>query len=1160
MITQEETMFKQFIIAITLLYSLTTFAQQTADKLMIFDLNLDKIPKLQGATCKWIKGSNLKPKTEKIERDGAKWLKIAFDGNKGKGRLFVYNFKLNLPEDMESKGLELTLDYPADDFRKLQVTCIFKEGKTLKATLSLKKGVNEYYFAKGFSRTGMPANWDGLKSIVFFFDAGMPEIYLKQIALRLFAKKKARALKIQKTRKTSEVLPGRGSTEIKFTADSPVSVKVGYDNQNFYIDSKAKFETAPLASFKEGDKVGSVWGDELIEYFFSGWNDNLKYIQFVCNFNGAIWDGITDYDRVAARVIRKSHDWSLKHSKKQKFENGVWENNSAFSLADLKINTAKQRFMGFQFVQNYSLKKRKHFGPVVWAECKKFPVPKNFGLLVFNKLPFGNGTIEPQDVKAIDNSDNNTVSFELTVNVQNLAPGKYKIRKYVADPHKKFFELSSETIIVKGDKTFKIKYPDCNNLNGIFTLYAALENRKSDMRMCAVNVENSTPVKDMFGEKVFCPKPKKVTWKKGVFKTAEHDIISVPANATARTMKTADIFVNKLLGFAAKKYKVIKGGNRGIVLGFSSSLKPEGYHLKITPEKVFINGADEAGLYYGCRKFLQILKQPMKRLDTAPVQCVEIFDWPDLKKRFTNLMHPWTFHGRTINEKRSIDFLINWIDRYIAGSGQNMVFVQVGHCLKYKLHTEFNGLHCFYTLDDLSKLAEFCRNNFIEFVPRWQVGGHANYSFIPAHPELREKGYKNTANVTNPKHNKIVFGCIKEVIDATKCKYVIMSGDEWWHKLKKGEKPDKLLNGKSRAQAFLDFHKQAVEFCKRNNVQLMMHEDMLNPYHNGKRYDIYKVIDRFPKEIIMLNWSGIDPDRNISYFADKGFRVWPNTTGEWFPNKTRKIIGGYGATLYNFSMSDVRNNYVLNLLRAAEFSWNAFSDKLESKKTFLSNGYLTALMEQYAQPYNAYASQEIKPINIQDSLNCDFGKQLVKLNPAKYSNIKKAVDLPSDDQNIGNIPMRISSAEKNCIRVGKGDSKKIEVAQKLSSIIFLHTVICSDAYRKIAKKAMPWRKWPYGRPVGDYYVKYTDGTKVKIPVRIRENLNFASEKPLYRCCLDTRYILPLKDASNNYIFLYQYEWVNPSPEKQIISIEMTQTIADYDFLLFAISGRKVIKK
>ena len=1150
------------IVAIVILNLLSLSAQESPKKLRIFDSNQAKNPKWYCSTCKWIKGSNLKPKTQLVKHNGEKWLKISFSGDKGSGRWVINKLNLKVPEGQEAKGLELTIDYPNDDFKKIKIGCHFTGGKIITKTLTLEKGEKTYYFSKAYTRTGNPANWNGLKQLAFFFHSGTPEFHIKQIAVKLFQKKKSRILEIQRIRKTAEILPGRGSTNLTFDANSPVTLKLGYDKDNLYIDSYAKYESIPRSAFKQGDKLGSIWADELIEYFFSSWNDNRKYIQFVCNLNGAVWDSITDYDKTAARVVRRYHDWKLKHSKKQKFENETWINQVVFPLKDLKINPSKQRFMGFQFVQNYTQKERKHYGPVVWNKCKRFPYPVNFGILVFNQKPFGFGKLFPQKVTATNNINNNTVSFEFKIKTEAFAPGKYILRKFIVTPDKEFLKLDSQKVSLGANKTFTITYSDQKNFNGTYSIYAAIENTHGDIRLCAVNIENSTPVKDMFGKVVFCPEPKKIKWMKGFFNAGEHNTISVPAKASARTFKTAEIFSKKLYGFAGNKYRILKGGNNGIVINIVTGLKPEGYHLKITPEKVTISGADEAGLYYGCRKFLQILRQPMKRLDSAPVKCAEIIDWPDLKIRFTNLLHPHHFYKRKLNENRGIDYLIKWIDRYVAGTGQNMVMVQVGPIVKYKRRPEFNAANCFYSLDDLAKLAQFCRDNFIEFVPRWQVGGHANWSLTTVHPELREKGYSKQANVTHPEHNKIVFDCILDLIEATKCKYVNVGGDEWWHKPNK-EKPDELLNGKTRAQVFLNFFKQMLAFCKRHNVELLMHEDMLTPHHNGKRYDLYKIIDRFPKEIIILPWSGSNPDRNIQYFIDKGFRVWPNSTGEWFPGNTRRNIGAYGASVYSFNFSlvltgrAVRNNYVLRVLRGAEYSWNAFHDKLESCNTMLSSGYLTALMEQFAEPYNPSASQVVKTLNISNNLNCDFNKLLLQHESAKYSNSKTAVTLPAGRQDIGNIPMLLNAGARNCVKISKGAYFKIAVNKHFSSLIFLHTVRSTEKYLKQVSRSLFWREWPYGRPAGDYYVNYTDGTKVKIPIRLRESLNFAGIKPLYRCCLDTRFIMPLKDVNNNYLFLYQYEWPNPYPDKKIKNIELTQSVVNFDLLLFALSGRRL---
>jgi hypothetical protein len=89
-------------------------------------------------------------------------------------------------------------------------------------------------------------------------------------------------------------------------------------------------------------------------------------------------------------------------------------------------------------------------------------------------------------------------------------------------------------------------------------------------------------------------------------------------------------------------------------------------------------------------------------------------------------------------------------------------------------------------------------------------------------------------------------------------------------------------------------------------------------------------------------------------------------------------------------------------------------------------------------------------------------------------------------------------------------------------------------------------------------VKYKDGRTETIPLRIGMNIYWVDAKPLDRGTNDNRYIFPLKDKNSNYNFLYQLEWINPHPEKEIEKVTYKHdNIFDFNLLLFAISGREV---
>ena len=119
-----------------------------------------------------------------------------------------------------------------------------------------------------------------------------------------------------------------------------------------------------------------------------------------------------------------------------------------------------------------------------------------------------------------------------------------------------------------------------------------------------------------------------------------------------------------------------------------------------------------------------------------------------------------------------------------------------------------------------------------------------------------------------------------DVIEALEPKYVSPKSDEWWHERKADEAPDALMHGKTPAQAFLESHVKLNQWLRRRGITMMIYEDMLSPFHNGKRFDTYKVIDRFPKDVILhMLWSSGNVAKEVRYFTERGFRVWPNATG-----------------------------------------------------------------------------------------------------------------------------------------------------------------------------------------------------------------------------------------------------------------------------------------
>lgn len=688
-----------------------------------------------------------------------------------------------------------------------------------------------------------------------------------------------------------------------------------------------------------------------------------------------------------------------------------------------------------------------------------------------------------------------------------------------------------------------------------------------------------TPMRDRFSERVFSPQLKEIQWRDGAFSFDATTALFLPADATERTQRTAEIFSRRLYGITGRQLPVqrfdTKAPEKGIVLKISPSAegdgpdekaRKEGYRLSVAPDRVVITGFDEPGLHYGTLTFLQLLRQPMR---AEPVPCVEILDWPDMPIRLCRLEHTHHFRNSEVREKRGIDYLIDWTERYVAGNKLNLFMIDLSPLVCYERRPEFDGRERFYSLDDLRRFGDFCRDNFIDLCPAWQIGGHANWWLtIGYHPELRETGWNSQGDVTHPDHNPIVFDCMQDVIDALQPKYLSPKSDEWWHDRKTGETPPDLPHGKTRAQAFLDFHLALHRWLAERGITMAVFHDMLTPYHNGKRYDVYKTLDQLPKDTVIMVWSSYNP-KMIRWFADRGFPVWANLTGMFFPSpEDIARIEGFGKGLYswgqwNRGLIDEYSALVspATLFRCADFAWNAKSDDRAETLAQIRDGRLIALQQMAAVPANPHAGEKVRPLDIGGCFNETLGRYILKAKPDAFPGGEKAFELPGGTREIGFIPTRLGQdGGKDCLVLRENDPEvAVPGAGRFASLIFLHTALIDRPDDERAK-GVAFRRWPYGYPLGDYEILYQNGETAVLPIRLGMNLKRFDTETLNRPALDARCTWSLKDRNGGDAHFFQWEWVNPHPDWEIEKITVRHANeVGASLALLAVSGREVRK-
>jgi hypothetical protein len=279
----------------------------------------------------------------------------------------------------------------------------------------------------------------------------------------------------------------------------------------------------------------------------------------------------------------------------------------------------------------------------------------------------------------------------------------------------------------------------------------------------------------------------------------------------------------------------------------------------------------------------------------------------------------------------------------------------------------------------------------------------------------------------------------------------------------------------------------------------------------------------------------------------------------------RKRITGYGPSLYSYGVAygGFKNPFAFpaycSVLYGAEFAWNGHRTDDASIPEEICSGKLTEAAYLNAVHPNAFASESIAPISLKERANCNFD-QFLGGSPGKYGSLALA-----KEKVIGNVEMDLLPGAVNCIRIsGDAPATKIGVGRKCASLIFLHSAFQRpNASVNILKKhkrfLVIYPRWPNGFPCGDYEVEYEDGTSTKAPIRLFNNVYWMDSDPISALItLNNRYVLTKKTSGGQELFFYQWEWVNPYPQKKIMNITCSNKYEfEFDVFLFAVSGRDV---
>jgi len=241
------------------------------------------------------------------------------------------------------------------------------------------------------------------------------------------------------------------------------------------------------------------------------------------------------------------------------------------------------------------------------------------------------------------------------------------------------------------------------------------------------------------------------------------------------------------------------------------------------------------------------------------------------------------------------------------------------------------------------------------------------------------------------------------------------------------------------------------------------------------------------------------------------------------------------------------------LLRTADYAWNF------AREEDLDSGRMVAIEQAAALRPNPRAAARVEPIDLGPALTHSFDAFLKTAKPDAYAAHARPVDLPAGSREIGFLPMRLGSGTdgRDCIVLGKGAAPAaLPVRGRFASLVFLHNNPNDEGARGASVRA-----WMYGWPCGNYEVHYADGSQAVLPVRLTNNIKRFDTASANRATLDNRYAWSLDGADGRPVHLFQWEWVNPKPDQEIVGVTAAHdNVLDVSLLVFAVSGRPLAGK
>ncbi|MBR6572928.1 MAG: family 20 glycosylhydrolase [Clostridia bacterium] len=279
----------------------------------------------------------------------------------------------------------------------------------------------------------------------------------------------------------------------------------------------------------------------------------------------------------------------------------------------------------------------------------------------------------------------------------------------------------------------------------------------------------------------------------------------------------------------------------------------EGYELDITQETIQINADSAAGAFYAIQTLRQIFAHEQ-------IPCLHIKDEPDLKYR-------GFYQDVTRGKIPTVSTIKSLIDN-MAYYKLNSLQIYVEHVFEFEEYRDLRETRGFLTKEDIKEIGEYCKENFIDFIPSLSTFGHLGELLLqekfehlrvlkefdnPNFWDLRTEHF--TIDPLHPESIEVIKSLIDQYSPNFDSQYFNICCDETNDLSVYGEQ------GEDVGKLYVDFVLKIIKHVKEKNKTVMMWSDVLCSHP--------ETIDLLPEDTVFLNWEyTANPDEaKIANFA-----------------------------------------------------------------------------------------------------------------------------------------------------------------------------------------------------------------------------------------------------------------------------------------------------